>query len=65
MKENGGETKRSGRSLIRFETFHEIIYGKSDAAQTSAAFFLCLLQVGRKSVPPGYTRRNGFPAYTA
>ena len=43
------------------ETFHEIIYGKSDAAQTSAAFFFACTD-GENG---NWKMENGFPEWKA
>ncbi len=40
MKDNGGDTEESGRNINhRFETFHEIIYGKPRGANERRVFF--------------------------
>ena len=48
-KANGGAARESGETLIhRFETFHEIIYGKPTRRKRAPGFFLPLLPVFNK-----------------
>ena len=42
MKDNGGETKESGIVIDYWsETFHEIIYGKSERGANERRVFFC------------------------
>jgi hypothetical protein len=42
MKTNGGDTEESGDNIDhRFETFHEIIYGKSERGAKVRRVFFC------------------------
>ncbi len=42
MKANGGDTEESGRNIDHcLETFHEIIYGKSERGAKERRVFFC------------------------
>ena len=62
-KANGGAARESGETLIhRFETFHEIIYGKPTRRKRAPGFFLPVHMRNVKQTPlfapfPGV--RNG------